>query len=270
LKVAGVGATFGGATSTHLHAFAIAGHLEGFRTIGFTRQQEDEPEGLLLTDARVLGMRLVHLGREEYRRRNDLRFQQQLQEQYGSFLLIPEGGTNELAIGGVAALVSELPTDLDVVCCPFGTGGTAVGLLKGLRDAGSRAELLVFSSFRPPGYAQATLTKLAHDFSVEWSGVQVIEEYHFGGFSKVPSELWFFAASFQRQFGFALDPIYNAKMLYGLWSMIQKSSFRRGIRILVYHTGGLPHLNLFGGTAGVPHPCPKNKLDIIQQASSPA
>ena len=39
LKAAGVGATFGGASSTHLHAFAVAGHLEGFRTIGFTRSR---------------------------------------------------------------------------------------------------------------------------------------------------------------------------------------------------------------------------------------
>lgn len=246
LKAAGAGATFGGAASTHLHAFAVAGHQEGFRTIGFTRLQEDEPEGLLLTQARALGMQVVHLGRERYRRRNDGGFQKELQERYGPFLLIPEGGTNALAIGGVADLVPELPRDLDVVCCPFGTGGTAVGLLKGLRGAGSRAELLVFSSFRPPGYAQATLTKLAHDFGIGWSGVQIIEEYHFGGYSKVPPDLLLFAAAFQRQFGFALDPIYNAKMLYGLWSMIETGRFRGGTRLLVYHTGGMPHLNLFG------------------------
>ncbi len=191
-------------------------------------------------------MHVVHLGREEYRRRSDRRFQQELQERYGPFLLLPEGGTNALAISGVADLVPELPGDPDVVCCPFGTGGTAVGLLKGLRDAGSKAELLVFSSFRPPGYAQATLTKLAHDFAIGWSGVQVIEEYHFGGFSKAPPELWFFAATFQRQFGFALDLIYNAKMFYGLWSLIQKGRFRTDTRILAYHTGGLPRLSLFG------------------------
>ena len=62
----------------------------------------------------------------------------------------------------------------------------------------------------------------------------------------MPPELWFFAASFQREFGFTLDPIYNAKMLYGLWDMILKGSFRPSTRILVYHTGGLPTLDLFG------------------------
>ena len=58
-------------------------------------------------------------------------------------------------------------------------------------------------------------------------------------------DLWQFAANFQRQFGFALDPVYNAKMAYGLWDLIRQGRFRPGTRILMYHTGGIPDLGLF-------------------------
>lgn len=168
LKGQGTGATFGGASSTHLHAFALAGALEGFRTIGFVRQEASEPEGLLLQQARALGMEIVCLGRDAYRRRHEQRFHGELQDRFGPFHLIPEGGTNALGIQGIAELVQELPDAIGVVCCPFGTGGTAIGLLKGLQATQRTSELLVFSTLRPPGYAEANLSSLAQGHEVAW------------------------------------------------------------------------------------------------------
>jgi 1-aminocyclopropane-1-carboxylate deaminase/D-cysteine desulfhydrase-like pyridoxal-dependent ACC family enzyme len=141
--------------------------------------------------------------------------------------------------------VQELPDAIDVICCPSGTGGTTIGLLKGLQAAQRASELLVFSTLRPPGYAEATLRSLAQGHEVAWSGVRVVEDYSFGGFGKVSLDLWQFAANFQRRFGFALDPVYNAKMAYGLWDLIRQGKVQRGTRILMYHTGGIPDLGLF-------------------------
>ncbi len=190
-------------------------------------------------------MEIVCLGRDAYRRRHEQRFHGELQDRFGPFHLIPEGGTNALGIQGIAELVQELPDAIDAICCPFfGTGGTAIGLLKGLQATQRTSELLVFSTLRPPGYAEANLSSLAQGHEVAWSGVRVVEDYSFGGFGKVSLDLWQFAANFQRQFGFALDPVYNAKMAYGLWDLIRQGRFRPGTRILMYHTGGIPDLRL--------------------------
>jgi 1-aminocyclopropane-1-carboxylate deaminase len=36
-----------------------------------------------------------------------------------------------------------------------------------------------------------------------------------------------------------LDPIYTAKMLYGLLEIIKNDGFQKGAKILAIHTGGL-------------------------------
>jgi 1-aminocyclopropane-1-carboxylate deaminase len=118
LKGQGAGTTFGGASSTHLHTFALAGAVEGFHTIGLVRQEASEPEGLLLQQARALGMAIVCLGRDAYRRLHEQRFHSELQDRFGPFHLIPEGGTNALGIQGIAEFVQELPDAIDVICCP--------------------------------------------------------------------------------------------------------------------------------------------------------
>ncbi|MEM6300016.1 MAG: 1-aminocyclopropane-1-carboxylate deaminase/D-cysteine desulfhydrase, partial [Bacteroidota bacterium] len=64
----------------------------------------------------------------------------------------------------------------------------------------------------------------------------------FGGFAKRPKELLEFIESFEKDFNIKLDPIYTAKMLYGIFDLIDKERFPRGSKILAIHTGGLPAL----------------------------
>jgi 1-aminocyclopropane-1-carboxylate deaminase len=177
------------------------------------RQEASEPEGLLLQQARALGREIVCLGRDPYRRRHEQRFHGELRDRFGPFHLIPEGGTNALGIQGIAELIQELPEASDVICCPSGTGRTAIGLLKGLQATQRTSELLVFSTLPPAGYAEATLRSLAQGHEVAWSGVRVVEDYSFGGFAKMRIDASMFAANFRRSFGFDLDPVYNVKMV---------------------------------------------------------
>jgi len=98
--------TFGGAYSNHIHATAAAGRLYGFDTLGLIRGEElqERPLNPTLEDARQAGMQLVFLSRAEYARRGSPDFQKNCLARYGPAYLLPEGGTNELAIQGLSLI----------------------------------------------------------------------------------------------------------------------------------------------------------------------
>ena len=52
-------------------------------------------------------------------------------------------------------------------------------------------------------------------------------------------ELLDFAEGFQERTGIQLDPIYTAKMMFGIYHMIQKGNIKSGTTVLAIHTGGL-------------------------------
>src|SRR5699024_1385159 len=67
----------------------------------------------------------------------------------------------------------------------------------------------------------------------------VFPEIHFGGFAKIKPALVSFINRFKAEYGIILDPIYTGKMMYSLMEDLRNGLFRKNIRILVIHTGGL-------------------------------
>ena len=95
--------TFGGAYSNHIAALAFAGKEQGFKTIGVIRGDElgDKIlENPTLCFAQECGMEFEFVTREAYRHKTVPDFIANLQQKFGSFYLVPEGGTNEYAIKG--------------------------------------------------------------------------------------------------------------------------------------------------------------------------
>src|SRR5690606_10684197 len=133
--------TFGGAYSNHIYATASAGRLFGFRTVGVIRGEEHLPLNDVLRHAVTCGMTLRYLDRTRYRRKYDEDIVAPLRAEFGDFYLLPEGGTNPLAVRGCAEVVAEIDVPFDYLACPMGTGGTLAGLVAGLRG---RAHALGF------------------------------------------------------------------------------------------------------------------------------
>lgn len=76
-------------------------------------------------------MQLHFVSRHEYRLRDDANYHQQLQQQFPQTYIIPEGGTNELAVQGCQEILSQYDLEqYDVICCAVGTGGTISGLIE--------------------------------------------------------------------------------------------------------------------------------------------
>ena len=141
--------TFGGAYSNHIRATAAARQAFGLATIGMIRgDKEHRPLNPSLREAAAAGMRLAYLDRATYRRKTDPDVIAALQDQFGDFYLLPEGGSNGLAARGCARIPAEIGVPFDVICCPCGTGGTLAGIAAGLRDG---QQAIGFSALRGGG-----------------------------------------------------------------------------------------------------------------------
>ncbi|MCB9264061.1 MAG: pyridoxal-phosphate dependent enzyme [Lewinellaceae bacterium] len=240
--------TFGGAYSNHIAAVASAGAAFGFHTIGVIRGER--PEGLnpTLRFAEGCGMNLQFISRPAFREKHNPKFQERLKEQFGSFYLLPEGGTNALAIHGCRHIVEEVELQTPVFpgywCCSLGTGGTFAGIVAALNG---RARALGFSALKGDfhnGEIKRILAASAAPSSL-WKGEggaqpwEVNTDFHFGGYAKYEPYLIDFINGFYQQHGIALDPVYTGKLFYGLFQLIEEGYFPKGSTILAVHTGGL-------------------------------
>lgn len=224
--------TFGGAFSNHIAAVAYAGAVNGFKTIGVIRGEElaSLPLNPTLEKAKSHGMSFHFVTREAYREKHRPQFVAKLQETFGHFYLIPEGGTNALAVKGCTEILHELDTKFTHISVAVGTGGTLSGLAEAAFD---HQEILGF-----PALKGAFLQKDICNFTQQnnWS---LFESYHFGGYAKVTPTLVHFANKFNMDTGIVLDPIYTAKMVFGVMDLIENDYFESGAHILMIHTGGL-------------------------------
>ena len=225
--------TFGGAFSNHIAAVAYAGKEQGFETIGVIRGDELRDkisENPTLSFAQECGMRFEFVTREAYRHKTETAFIEQLQAQFGSFYLVPEGGTNDLAVKGCEEILTEFDAHFDFVCSAVGTGGTISGLIN---SALPHQKVLGFPALKGD-FLQNEIHKFVNNKNWE-----LITDYHFGGYGKVTTEFiewmnWFYA-----QTGIPLDPIYTGKMVFGVMDLIQRNYFPPKSKILMIHTGGL-------------------------------
>ncbi len=225
--------TFGGAFSNHIAAVAAVGSEFGFKTIGLIRGEElvDKVNGNpTLKFAQSCGMQFKFVTREAFRTKISEEFLQDLEREFGNFYLIPEGGTNTLAITGCEEILTTHDLDYDFICCSAVTGGTLSGIINASKP---HQKILGFPALKGD-FLQEEISKFAKK-----SNWQLITAYHFGGYAKINQELIVFINRFYKQSGIPLDPIYTAKMCYGIADLIQKGYFEKGSKILLIHTGGL-------------------------------
>lgn len=235
--------TFGGAYSNHIHATAGAGQALGLKTIGIIRGEETLPLNDTLTFAKSCGMEIHYMDRSTYREKDSLKVKLALQYEFEDFYLIPEGGTNQLAIKGCEELISELEEGYDHYCLPVGTGGTIAGVVSGLKGAG---KIIGFSSLKGDFLGPEVKVLVSDYTGKSFDNWEINNDYHFGGYARTKPELFEFMKSFEDRHKVLLDPIYTAKSLYGLHQLIHTDYFPTGSSILFIHTGGLQGRKGFG------------------------
>ncbi len=231
--------TFGGAFSNHIYATAAAAQEFGFKSIGIVRGEETLPLNETLVFAKSSGMKLHYVSREEYKEKATPEFVERLKDRFGNFYLIPEGGTNELAVKGCAEFAREKLSsiDFDFLCLPIGTGGTMAGIVTGLKG---KRKVIGFSALKNGEFLNEKVKKLVSDFSGrEFSNWTIETDYHFGGYSKRTNDLDQFISQMKDQHNLPLDFVYTGKMVAGVFDLISKNYFHKRSKILMLHTGGL-------------------------------
>jgi len=230
--------TFGGAFSNHISAVAFTGKEFGFKTIGIIRGNElgndlknTFQQNPTLDTANKHGMQFEFVTRSDYRLKNTEEFFEKLKDKFGNFYMIPEGGTNYLAIRGCEEILKLGDESFDIVCSAIGTGGTISGVINSINE---NQKVLGF-----PALKGDFLTKEIKKYTIQNKNWSLITDYHFGGFAKVNEELINFMNQFKLETSIPLDPIYTGKMMYGLVDLIKKGFFKKGTNILAIHTGGL-------------------------------
>ncbi len=225
--------TFGGAFSNHISAVSFACKELGFNSIGVIRGEELSDkihENPTLAFAKQNEMSFEFVSREDYRKKDSEEFIENLKQKFGKFYLVPEGGTNDLAVKGCEEILTEQDEKFDYLCTSVGTGGTISGIINASK---SHQKVLGFPALKGD-FLENEIRKFTKNDT--W---KLIKNYHFGGYAKINSELISFINEFKKQTNIPLDPVYTAKMCFGISDMIHKNYFEKGTKILLIHTGGL-------------------------------
>ena len=241
--------TFGGAYSNHIAAASAVGEKYNIKTLGVIRGEELEDNwqgNLTLEDAHRRGMDFLFVTREAYRDKEKIT--RDLQEKFPEALIVPEGGTNELAVEGVKHMLDERTKEFDYICTAVGTGGTISGLSK---FAEEHQKILGFKVVDDP-----TLEKKIQGLSGRKNFT--LFDAHDGRYGKIIDENIKFINDFYEQYDVPLDPIYTGKMMRNLIKLIQEGYFPQGSRILAFHTGGLQ------GILGANEWLKKTKKELIK------
>lgn len=244
--------TFGGAFSNHIIATAVAAREMGLKSIGIIRGEElagRTHQNPTLTFAKKCGMRLYFVTREDYRLKEKEEFLTGLKFQLGPFYVIPEGGSNSLAVKGCEEILTKADSSFDYICVSVGTGGTMAGLVRASRK---NQKVIGFSALK------GTFQTSEIEKYTKKSNFEITDSYCFGGYGKIDTELVRFMNDFKRKTQIPLDPLYTGKMMYGVLDLIKRGYFKENSRILAIHTGGLQ------GVAGMNIQLQKKKLPLIE------
>ncbi len=230
--------TFGGAYSNHILATAAVGKEFGFKTVGIIRGEElgiDLKKTLdqnpTLKQAHLFGMEFMFISRTKYQQKTETSFLRELDNQHPNSYILPEGGTNELAIKGCEEILSAEDHQFTHITCAMGTGGTVTGIINSSQP---NQQILVFPSLKG-NWIRDEINSLQPN-KQNW---EIISDYHFKGYGKVSDELITFINQFKKETSILLDPIYTGKMMFGVLDSIKKNQFKKGSKILAIHTGGL-------------------------------
>ncbi len=237
--------TFGGAYSNHIAATAAAANEHSLQSIGIIRGDELNPDSNpTLRLASHNGMEMRFVTRTKFR---ELKADpSSLIDEFPDHYLLPEGGTNHLAIDGCAEILNEINFEPDYIITALGTGGTMAGLVKGMRGNG---HTIGVSSLKG-SFVHKDFQELLDQNTIDNRNFTLLDKYHFGGYGKLDQSLVDFIKDFSKLSSITLDPIYTGKMFYAFMDLMHQGFFITNSKIVLLHTGGLQGIAGFNEKQG--------------------
>lgn len=220
--------TFGGAWSNHIVATAAACKMNGLKSTGIIRGEEPAQPSATLFQAKELGMQLVFISREEYKKKIIPK-----EFQSAQYYTINEGGYGKTGAKGAATILDYCNKNYTHYCCAVGTGTLIAGIINA---AGPEQNVAGISIMKNNIELEDDIRALIDERKKTW---QLIHDYHFGGYAKYQPELLQFMNDFYRQTTIPTDFVYTGKLFYAINDLIEKDFFPQGSKLLIIHSGGL-------------------------------
>lgn len=233
--------SFGGAYSNHIHALAYACKQQNLKSLGIIRGESIYQANATLSKAKSWGMEFNFVNRAEYRLREHKDYLRVLQNKYPDYYMVPEGGSNDLALPGVAETITELNQQIkyDTLMVPVGSGGTVAGLIK---QDNNQHNILGIAVLKQAEYLKTEIEKLLPNQMNKYHNWQLLTDFHLGGYGKFSNSDAFKIAQFSKTTKIPFEPIYTGKMLLALLTLITQDYFKKHETIVLLHTGGLQGL----------------------------
>lgn len=234
--------SFGGSFSNHIHALAFACYQQKIPCVGIIRGEPHYANNYTLSWARHWGMQLHFVDRKTYRLRDTPDYLLRLQKEFPNHLIVPEGGTNEYALSGVAKVISELnqQTEYDTLITPTGSGGTLAGLIYGDYNLSKQNhKLLGVAVLKNADYLVKKIQTLLPPSALGHNNWELITEFHRGGYAKFSADDAARILDFNQTTGVDFEPVYSGKMILAVLDLLEQGYFAKGERIVLLHTGGM-------------------------------
>lgn len=230
--------SFGGGYSNHLHALGYCCQKLGIRLSAIIRGDYSQNLSPMLQDLLNWDADIQYVDRATYQQRAEPKYLATLTTKYPHAVLIPEGGSQQQALKGVAEIIQELTHQYDYILAPVASGGTLAGLIDGLTQTKSATKILGVAVLKGQGYLEQLVESLLSQqhHKADWT---ITHDYHCGGYAKSNNELSQFCAEFEQQTQIPVEPVYSGKLFYALQQLTLNGYFPNGSRVLALHTGGL-------------------------------
>jgi len=229
--------SFGGAFSNHIHALALLAKEEGIESIAYIRGEIESAQNPTLQDVQNAGMRLIFVDRAEYKKRHEKEYLAEIQAKFPNALIVAEGGSHPLAIGGCQFIVRDInnihQTDVFAIAC--GTGASAAGMICGL----SQGQHLHAYSVLKDNSLDSRISDFITTAGNKSHSAYTFHAADFGGYAKLDKSMLDFIINWLEQTGILLDPIYTSKMCRRVVQQIKAGEFNQGQSITLIHSGGL-------------------------------
>ena len=223
--------TFGGSFSNHIIATAAACRQKGFEAFGIIRGERPEQLSHTLQQAMDYGMQLYFISREAYRQKE---IPQELIPLMDDAYIINEGGYGEKGAAGASAILELAQKESYThVCAAVGTGTMLAGLLRATHQDQQVVGISVLKNHLDLHTDVVQLAPTAKGI------VNILHNFHFGGYAKKNEVLIQFMNDWYRMTGIPSDFVYTGKLFYAVNQLVQQDYFGPGSNVLLIHSGGL-------------------------------
>ena len=249
--------TCGAAQSNHARTTAVAAAKLGLRSHLFLRNDAggSGTDGNLLL-ARLVGAEVTFVSASQYEQIDDvmLRAAEDYSKSGSRAYVIPEGGSNVLGAWGYALAMEELASQMetlgisfDHVVCAVGSGGTLAGMLLGSVLLGMKCQIHGINVCDTPEFFQNRVANILRAAlpdrqdlqQLAVSQINLIGNYVGKGYGFSSQQELDFIKRIAGTEGMILDPVYTGKALLGVAEETKKGRFRKGEKLLFWHTGGI-------------------------------